>query len=174
MRLFTAIEIPQEIRSKLADLIQDLRPLAKLRWSPAENLHITTKFIGEWPEPKLLELIAELEKVASPGAIPITVKRLAWINRRILHAAIEAPTSLAQLASATETTLEVIGIKKEDREYHPHLTLARNPKRISIEPLEPVIEKHASATFGTFTATKFVLFLSKGGKYTPLKEFPIV
>jgi 2'-5' RNA ligase len=174
LRLFTAIEIPQEIRSKLAGLVHELRPLAKLRWSPAENLHITTKFIGEWPESRLPELVAQLEKVPFPGPISITVKNLAWLHRRILHATIQAPPALTQLASATEAALEQIGVKKEDRDFHPHLTLARNPDRISIAPVERAIEKHASDSFGAFTALEFVLFLSKGGKYAPLKEFPIV
>jgi len=173
LRLFTAIEIPQEIRANLSDLIQELRPLAKLRWSPAENLHITAKFIGEWPESRLRELVLQLQRISRPGPIPIAVRRLAWINRRILHADIEAPPALAALASATEAALEQIGIKKEDREYHPHLTLARNPNRIPISALERAIEKHALDDFGAFTAAQFVLFLSKGGKYTPLKEFPI-
>ncbi len=144
-----------------------------LRWSPADNLHITTKFIGEWPEPKLQSLVTQLEQVPSPGPIPITIKNLAWIQQRILHATIEAPAALAQLASATERALEEIGVPKEDRDYQPHLTLARNPNRIPIAPLEQAIEKHVSDHFGTFTASAFALFLSKAGKYTLLNQFPL-
>ena len=50
MRLFTAIDISVEVREELRRLLNRLRPLAKLNWSPVENMHITTKFIGEWPE----------------------------------------------------------------------------------------------------------------------------
>jgi 2'-5' RNA ligase len=50
MRLFTAIDLPPEVAGRLDALIAKLRPLANIRWSPAANLHITTKFIGQWPE----------------------------------------------------------------------------------------------------------------------------
>src|ERR1700693_2408083 len=50
MRLFTAIDLPPEVTGRLDGLIAKLRPLARIRWSPAANLHITTKFVGQWPE----------------------------------------------------------------------------------------------------------------------------
>ena len=49
MRLFTAIDIPEEIKTRLRLLVDRLRSTAKLSWSPVANLHVTTKFIGEWP-----------------------------------------------------------------------------------------------------------------------------
>ena len=49
MRLFTAIDLPADVRDRLDKLIARLRPLARINWSPPENLHITTKFIGQWP-----------------------------------------------------------------------------------------------------------------------------
>src|SRR5713101_8443752 len=65
MRLFTAIDIPEEVRAALRSLLARLRPLANLRWSPVENMHITIKFIGEWPEARLGEIQEALRKVAS-------------------------------------------------------------------------------------------------------------
>jgi 2'-5' RNA ligase len=53
MRLFTAIDLPAEVLDPLREFLARLRPLAKLHWSPVENLHITTKFIGEWPEARI-------------------------------------------------------------------------------------------------------------------------
>ena len=48
MRLFTAIAIPRRVLDNLARLLKELRPLAPVHWSPVENLHVTTKFIGEY------------------------------------------------------------------------------------------------------------------------------
>ena len=56
MRLFTAIDIPTDLTEALRSFVSRLRPTAKISWSPLENLHITTKFIGEWPEPRLDEM----------------------------------------------------------------------------------------------------------------------
>ena len=78
MRLFTAIDIPGEIRARLQAFVNRLRPTAKLAWSPVENLHVTTKFIGEWPEPRLDEMKRTLASVPVNGAIEVTVKGLGW------------------------------------------------------------------------------------------------
>ena len=50
MRLFTAIDIPADLTEALRSFVNRLRPTAKIGWSPVENLHVTTKFIGDWPE----------------------------------------------------------------------------------------------------------------------------
>ncbi len=78
MRLFTAIDLPPEIRERLDQLIGKLRPLARIGWSPAANLHITTKFIGEWPEDRLAELRRALTGTESRTAIPVRIGGLGF------------------------------------------------------------------------------------------------
>ena len=56
MRLFTAINLPDEMIWKLERLLSVLRPEALIKWSPLDNLHITTKFIGEWPADRVPEI----------------------------------------------------------------------------------------------------------------------
>jgi len=53
MRLFTGLDLPADVVHNLEQLLQRLRPTARIHWSLAANLHITTKFIGEWPEERL-------------------------------------------------------------------------------------------------------------------------
>src|SRR5712692_8778884 len=65
VRLFTAIDISEEVRAALRALLDKLRPLAKLGWVSPEKLHITTKFIGEWPEARLGEIHAAVCKIRS-------------------------------------------------------------------------------------------------------------
>ena len=64
MRLFTGIDLPEDVREKLERLLMHLRACAHLKWSPVYNLHVTLKFIGEWPEEKLPQLEAALRTVA--------------------------------------------------------------------------------------------------------------
>ena len=59
MRLFTALDLPCEVTGKLEELLAKLRPTAPIHWTPPSNLHITTKFIGEWPEARLEELLRQ-------------------------------------------------------------------------------------------------------------------
>jgi 2'-5' RNA ligase len=165
MRLFTAIDIPADIRSRLSALLDQLHPLAELQWTKPEKLHITTAFIGEWPEARLPQLESVLASVKS-DPIPIAIRGVRWLNPRALCVGIEAP-SLATLADATWNALSPLGLAKEDRAYHPHLTLARNKKKRSNLQLD----QFAASDFGTFTAPNFVLFLSQGGRYTQLKQY---
>jgi len=68
MRLFTAIDLPDEVLTNLERLLDLLKPAASIKWSPIENMHITTRFIGEWPEERLTELRNALEKLI-PGKL---------------------------------------------------------------------------------------------------------
>ena len=64
MRLFTALDLPPDVLLRLERLLAALRPEASIKWSPLDNLHITTKFIGEWPEKRVDELDAALAEAA--------------------------------------------------------------------------------------------------------------
>jgi RNA 2',3'-cyclic 3'-phosphodiesterase len=161
LRLFTAIDIPPDVKAALAALLDRLRPLAKLSWIPMEKLHITTKFIGEWPEEQLDELKRSLAAVKSPGPIDIVIHGLGRLPR-ILYAAVEPNEALTALAAATE---RAVGGRVEDWVYRPHVTLARTRKRA------PRIDFEQSA-IGSFRASSFALYLSAAGKYTKLQEFP--
>jgi 2'-5' RNA ligase len=170
MRLFTAIEIPPGIRTRLSALVEQLRPLAKLQWSPPEKLHITITFIGEWPEARLDELHVALAQVRS-GPIPISICGISWMSRHVLSAGVEATPALVALASSTGNALGAIGVPLEKRDYHPHITLARRKSRGPLPRLEPPLSALRSADLGAFQSSKFVLYRSDQGKYTQLKEY---
>lgn len=162
MRLFTAIDIPADVKAALAALIKRLQPLGKLKWIPAEKLHITTKFIGEWPEERLDELKRALSTVESPGPVHIVIRGLGRLPH-VLYANVEPNEALLALAAATE---RAVGVASEDRAYRPHITLARTRK------LVPRID-FDDAPIGSYRASSFALYLSAGGKYTKLQEFSL-
>lgn len=180
MRLFVGLDLPAPIQESLGALIAQLRPAARCRWSPAANLHITTKFLGEWPQDKLSEMKAALAGVRGP-AIDIAIRGLGWFpnphNPRVFFAAVRAPESLAALARATEEAVEPLGIARETRTYSPHLTLARIEERAGLIELRQRIAALDSTDFGQFTATGFHLYLSQpstgGSVYSKLASFPL-
>lgn len=179
MRLFTGIDLPNPIKEHLDVLISRLRTTAHLKWSPAYNLHITTKFIGEWPKPRVPELITKLESVQAPGPVEIGVQGLGWFpnphSPRVFFAAVHGSDSLTKLAAATDGACVELGIAKEDRPYSPHLTLARIKSPVPLQSLRGCIAQLESVDFGKFTAECFYLYLSEPGPsgsiYTPLHEF---
>ena len=176
MRLFTAIDIPEEVRSRLRALLEQWKPLARINWSPVYNLHITTKFIGEWPEAKLEEIKRALRNIPSEGAFDVSVRGLGWFpndrHPRVLWAGVEAGQPLVALAHAADQAVAGLGGPVETRPYSPHLTLARIREAAPLDALRPAIARTA-ADFGTFRASDFFLYLSAGGKYTRLAAFPL-
>ena len=100
MRLFAGIDLPAEVRENLAALLGGLRPCARLNWSPAENLHITTKFIGEWSEDRLDALVAALRSLPPRQPIGIALRGLGWFPNA--HGTVEEslrPTARARQES---------------------------------------------------------------------------
>jgi RNA 2',3'-cyclic 3'-phosphodiesterase len=180
MRLFTGIAIPPDVLGNLEQVLGELRPLAPLNWSPVENLHITTKFIGQWPEPRLPELIDALAKFEPPPGFPITVSRFGYLpnphHPKVFFAGVHGGTALAETARRTEDAIEPLGIARETRPYSQHLTLARI-KNENIRTLRERIAKMTNFDFGTFPASEFHLYLSKptgrGSVYSQLASFPL-
>lgn len=177
MRLFTAIDIPAEVKEEIRMLLVRLRPLAKITWSPVENLHITTKFIGEWPEPGLEEMKRTLAEIPLPSGLEIEVRGLGWFpnarHSRVFWAGIEGGQPLQALAQITEQAVAGLGVPVEQRPYSPHLTLARIKDRVPPESLRTAVAAVEAKSFGTFHPPAFYLYLSAGGKYTKLAEFPL-
>ena len=179
MRLFTAIEIPTQMKARLGAFVDRVRPAAKLSWSPVDNLHVTTKFIGEWPNTQLSQLKDVLASVPKPGAVEIVVRGLGWFpntkNPRVFWAGIEVNEPLRKLAADTEKALAAIGVPVEERGFHPHLTLARRREPMPLDHLRRILDSLSpdSSDFGTFSAVSFFLYLSAAGKYTKLEEFPL-
>ncbi len=180
MRLFTAIDVPAEVLANLERLIQHLRPTARLAWSPVANLHITTKFIGEWPAERLGELEPALRSLPAFPPLAIQIARLGFFpnphSPRVFWAGVVAPPELAALAAATDAAVARLGIPAENRPYSPHLTLARIKERIPMQPLREAIAALPTLEFGSFEADRFHLYQSRrqssGSVYTKLSEFP--
>ena len=80
MRLFIALDLPEEVVRNLESFVARLRPSAHIHWSPPANLHVTTKFIGEFPENRLPELQAAL--AGMPERLPIESRWRKWVSFR--------------------------------------------------------------------------------------------
>jgi 2'-5' RNA ligase len=174
MRLFTAIDLPAEMVEKLSEFLTRLRPLANLRWSDVANLHITTKFIGEWPEARLEEAKTALGGVAPTEPVRISVRGVGWFpdlrRPHVFWAGVNGGEPLQNLARATEGAVAGLGVPAEPRAYSPHLTLARVKFAV---PLEELIKTAGDPDFGAFQVSSFFLYLSANGKYSKLAEFPL-
>lgn len=181
MRLFTGIDIPEAIKERLDVLISHLRPHAQIKWSPTYNLHITTKFIGEWPQDRLSEIDAALRAIQVGGPVSIEVRGLGWFpnphSPRTFWAAIHASASLPDLVNATNHALAGVGIEVESKPFSPHLTLARIKEPVPLAHIRTAIAELDSLEFGSFTAPAFHLYRSEPGPtgsiYSKLQDYPL-
>jgi RNA 2',3'-cyclic 3'-phosphodiesterase len=179
MRLFIALDLPTDVIRSLEELVAHLHPAARISWSPPANLHITTKFMGEWPEERLPELKAALALVPERSPIEVAVAQLGFYPHarapRVFWCGIQAP-GLEGLASDTDDTTAALGVAREKRAFSPHLTLARIKESIALRPLIDAIAALPSVDFGRFAASSFFLYRSQlrptGSVYTKLSEFP--
>ncbi len=179
MRLFTAVELPPDMLLRLDRLLFALRPQAMVNWSPLDNLHITTKFIGSWPVARLEEIKNALRPAARRPPFPVEIAGLGWFPQerspRVFWAGVEGGSALAELARSTEDLLEPLSVAREDRAYSPHLTLARIKHQVPLEQLRRRIQELGRISLGTFMATGFALYQSEPGSnasvYRKLQEY---
>jgi RNA 2',3'-cyclic 3'-phosphodiesterase len=177
VRLFTGIAIGEDVMENLGRLLRELRPLAPFNWSPLENLHITTKFIGAWPEERLAELTQALADSRLPTAFPVNIAGVVH-KPRMLFAGVRAGPELAALARQVEGAVQPLGVAPEQRAYMPHITLARTGDK----PVGAVGEHLANMKnpdFGTFQVSELHLYSSRpraggsGSVYEILTSFSL-
>ena len=133
-RIFCAIELPATVRGLILQHIADLKaavPGARASWAREATLHLTLKFLGEIPVtavPTFSNAVARAVAGVSPfsirlnetGAFPKHGQpKVLWIGVD------DGSRRLADLQSRLEEESEVAGYAKEQRPFHPHLTIAR-------------------------------------------------
>jgi len=182
MRLFTGIDLSEEVAANLTRLLELLRPTAHLKWTPPYNLHLTTKFIGERPESEIAQIIETLRPLGRREPVPISVEGIGWFPNphrpRVLWAGVKPVPLLEQLVADSDEALGHLGISRETKKFSPHLTLARIKDAVPLAPVRQTIAKLETVDFGSFMADGFNLYLStpgpSGSIYTRLAEFPMI
>jgi 2'-5' RNA ligase len=181
VRLFVAISVSAELRASFSSLLQDLRPLAPLaKFVPAENLHLTLKFLGEVPRAKLDDVRSVLSTIRSQQPVTLEFRALAFFpNERqpkVLWMDVESTTILKSLAADIDHAMHTLGFPLETRAFTPHLTLARFYKPGVPPKLRLAVNENASRTLGSLNTGDFQLIESKlkpsGAEYGLLESFP--
>jgi len=194
MRLFIALDIDDPIRERISRFVDEVRNLSlDARWVKLESLHVTLKFIGERPDDAVEQIKQELKDV-SATTTEIKFRGYGFFptpkSARVFWIGMESGPQLAQLAAAIDERMASLGIKKEDRAFSPHLTLARavggsgsprwrkgdGPNR-AFSYLQEKLSALPVPEFGTMTPREFFLYqsqlLPKGSRYTKLAKFEL-
>jgi RNA 2',3'-cyclic 3'-phosphodiesterase len=187
MRLFAALEIPEAVRQNMVAIQKNFPSIgSKIRWVPPQNFHVTLKFIGSVPEQKLQPIIEALRRVRADKSVTLTFSGMGGSSAGVCWVAIEGCPALEALAAGIDRRLEPFGIPKENRPFHPHITIARFKDREILRKIGELTHenaisgdgRHLKCDFGSMTASEFHLMqsatLPTGPIYSKVQSFPFV
>jgi len=132
MRTFLALEIPRPDREKILRIIEKFKGRQlPIKWVEFENLHITVKFLGEIDEEKKTAIADRLKEFCS--VFPSFKACLSGLgcfpgprNPQVLWAGVKlGEDKMRLLVHDLENLLAKLGVREEDKPFHPHLTFGR-------------------------------------------------
>ncbi|MEJ5244677.1 MAG: RNA 2',3'-cyclic phosphodiesterase [Bacteroidota bacterium] len=169
-RLFVGVFIDYSFfNNKLIQLRQDFDKVSIGKWVEDYNLHFTLKFIGDFPMEQIPELKSALsehlteyqEKLVFSGVSVLPNRKMP----RVLYIDIQTETNLLlEKFIIIDDICSDFGVKKENREFKPHLTLLRM-KSVS-NSFYRYLDKYSQEYFGTLTSFRIQLIdsvLTKSG-----------
>jgi 2'-5' RNA ligase len=136
VRAFVALPLTPIVRERLAQAVSQLRTQTwseALRWAPAENLHLTLRFLGEVAETSVPGLLDRLRlRLEALGGFHCGFAGLFLFPHaarpRVVAARLSSELRLPELARAVEEALVEEGFEREPRVFRAHITLARFPR----------------------------------------------
>ncbi len=181
IRAFIAVEIDNQTKQKISDIISNLKKSkADVKWINESQMHLTLKFLGNIGEDKVqkiseaLPVISDSSKsfkigFSSIGAFPnLNHPAVIWLGID------NGKESLKMLNGKIQTVLEKSGFAREKREFSPHLTLARIRSSKNITNLIKLIEETNLTPAGEILIDKLALFQSalspKGAVHTVILQ----
>ncbi len=148
MRLFIAVDIDDPgMVERLRDLEEELRALrVQMKLVEPENFHVTIRFIGEVPDYVAGEIRGKVLpslrfrpfklRLAGVGAFPSpSSARVVWVG------IVEGFDELKAIREQVDRGLRDLGLRLEEEEFAPHITLARLKERGSPAVAKFIMER---------------------------------
>ena len=172
-RTFIGVPVEEHVQIQVNQLLKPFRVTSpKIRWVPQENRHLTLVFLGPRTESEIDQLLHSFDKTyqqQSPFQLRFSeLHGFPDSRSRIVALTGPATEPLEQMLQATRDLLTSNGIGYEQKEFRPHITLARVRRGKSIHP---TIDQQTAIVL---TVSSVVLYQSTltetGSIYRRLKE----
>jgi 2'-5' RNA ligase len=183
LRLFIAIDTPPDIKQRMGALRDQFRATgADARWETNDKLHCTLKFLGETNPDGIDGIISTVQKIT--GETPCFSVRYRTIgcfptsrDPRVVWIGLENEDgTMRSLQKSIDEATTVLGFQRDERAFHPHVTLGRVKSRKNIANLLTLME---TVTFESEPAILRELKIIRsdlkpaGSVYTILKSIPL-
>jgi len=176
IRAFFGLPVPDPLRNRLEPYLAACAATApEFRWTPAANLHLTVRFIGNVEHSVVDGIAGRLDELGLPG-FDLELRELGTFKRgrlvRVVWLQLRAGAEQArELAAQVEAECVSAGLEPEARPFQPHLTLARaRPRDGSTLPALPSIPTELAP----WRVEELVLYRSHLGRagavYEPLRR----
>jgi RNA 2',3'-cyclic 3'-phosphodiesterase len=171
MRIFVAIDIPEEARESIEEIKSDFKPLRGLRFVEKDNIHITLKFLGEVDEEIIPDMISALEHV-KVKPFKLSISKMGVFpnenNMRVLWVDAEPAEPLSELKRRIDVALPGA---RDDHPFKNHITIARitTTEPEAMRKINELVMKK-SVEKKEFTVRKFMLYSSKLTPEGPVYE----
>jgi RNA 2',3'-cyclic 3'-phosphodiesterase len=183
-RLFFAVPLPSPTKAPIEALLPEIsRALPDARIAAASGWHLTLAFLGQ-VRPESATDVVKVGETAVAGLSPARLRLegaggFPNVRRaRVLWAGIAGDVDvLANLATTLATECRRAGLRFEERELHPHLTLARlhRPAPVPEQIVERIAE--AAAASPSWQARELCCYRStltrSGARYQVVRTFPL-
>jgi len=180
IRTFIAVELSSTVIARAQEGIKLLKTSgAEVGWVDRAQMHLTLKFLGNVTDietPEICRVVLGAASQVEPfeivfrglGAFPrVSEPRTIWMGIE------QGQEELAELHAAIEDALKKeMGFGKENRKFHPHLTLGRLRKESdpARDELSRLLQESAKFDGDLTVVDEVVVFASTLGRQGPTHE----
>ncbi len=165
-RLFFALWPDNRQRDRLRDVVNSVAKTVEGRAVDRRNWHVTLAFVGVFPEDRIPILHEKMSKIVL-APCRLHFDRLEFWPRpkvAVLRAA-TVPPEMQAVVDALNGALGEVGVRTEDRNFRPHITVVRNARPFQTERLT----QRATMEWSRFELMESVSGPG-GASYRPLKQ----
>ncbi len=184
IRTFVGIELPEIVKKGIAEIKNRYSDMEGVSWIKPEGAHLTIKFLGEIGSDVVDGLACALEpgmenvksfkmKIEDAGVFPnLSKPRVLWLG-------VKDEKHLRQLHLKVDEEARKVGINKEERNYHPHITIARIKADTCPPKLKEFLKEFKGKTLWEGIEVKSIVIYKSvlkpdGAEYEKLYEIPLL
>ncbi len=176
-RLFIAIDFESSIIEQIKNISFGVR---NARWVQEDQIHLTLRFIGNSDDNTYRDILSVLNQIQFEPFF-INAKGVGYFPPRgkpnILWVGIKQSLELQSLFNNIQRSLIKAGVPKDNRKFHPHITIARIKNKINPSEIIPFLTGNSLFKIDNIPVTNFHLYSSilkqKGAVHIIEETYPL-